>query len=96
MRLSERFDTIRQSIKSELHVYRLAYKHPKTPTSAKWLLGAALFYLLLPFDLIPDFIPVLGHLDDVIIVPGLVYLAVQRIPENVMQDCRREAAIAPH
>lgn len=45
---------------------------------------------MLPFDLIPDFIPVLGQLDDVLIVPGLIYLALRIVPDDVMAQCRSE------
>jgi len=79
-----------QRLKTELAVYRLALHHPKTPLLAKVLLGLAVGYVLLPFDLIPDFIPVVGHLDDLVIVPGLVYLALRLIPEVVMVECREQ------
>jgi uncharacterized membrane protein YkvA (DUF1232 family) len=77
-------------IKTELAVYRLVLKHPRTPLLAKVLLGLAVGYALLPFDLIPDFIPVLGHLDDLLIVPGLVILAMWLIPQTVITECRKE------
>jgi uncharacterized membrane protein YkvA (DUF1232 family) len=77
-------------IKTELAVYRLVLKHPRTPLLAKVLLGLAVGYALLPFDLIPDFIPVLGHLDDLVIVPALVILAMWLIPQEVVAECRKE------
>ena len=61
---------------------------------AKVLLGTAIGYLLLPFDLIPDFIPVIGQLDDLLIVPGLIYLALRMIPDEVMAECRRKVTEA--
>jgi uncharacterized membrane protein YkvA (DUF1232 family) len=55
---------------------------------ARWLLGAAVAYALSPIDLIPDFIPVLGHLDDVLIVPLLVWLALRIVPAHVVAEHR--------
>ncbi len=81
---------IAQRLKSEFAIYRLALKHPGTPWLARLFLGLAIGYVLLPFDLIPDFIPVIGHLDDLVIVPGLVYLALRLIPAEVMAECRRK------
>ena len=83
---------IARRLKNELDVYRLALKHPQTPRLAKVLLWLAIGYVLLPFDLIPDFIPVVGHLDDLVIVPGLIYLALQLIPDTVMAECRQAVA----
>jgi uncharacterized membrane protein YkvA (DUF1232 family) len=77
-------------IKKEFAVYRLVLKHPETPFLAKILLGLAVGYLLLPFDLIPDFIPVVGHLDDLVIVPALVYAALKLIPTGIVESCRKE------
>ena len=77
-----------KQLKQELAVYRLVLKHPKTPWLAKLFLGLAIAYLLLPFDLIPDFIPVLGQLDEVVIIPILVYIALLFIPKTIIQDCR--------
>ena len=65
-------------------------RHPQTPRPAKWLLGLAIGYVLMPFDLIPDFIPVLGQLDELIIVPGLIYLALRLIPDKIIQECREQ------
>lgn len=75
-------------IKQELMVYRLISKHPDTPWMAKLLFGLAVGYLLLPFDLIPDFIPVLGQLDDAVIIPLLIYFALKLTPKSVIEYCR--------
>ncbi|MDA0987692.1 MAG: YkvA family protein [Chloroflexi bacterium] len=86
-----RLKSVSQSLKRELNVYRLVLKDSRTPRLAKLLLGLAIGYLLLPFDLIPDFIPVIGQLDDVIIVPTLAILALSMIPKEVIEDCRAKA-----
>jgi len=87
----ERLKSVQRDLKQKLAVYRLVLKDPRTPRLAKILLGIAVGYLLLPFDLIPDFIPVVGHLDDLIIVPTLVILALKLIPPEVIEDCRNRA-----
>lgn len=80
-------------LKTEFAVYRLVVKHPGTPRLAKWLLGLAIAYTLMPFDLIPDFIPVIGQLDDLVIVPLLVYLALRLIPPEVVEHCRQSVRL---
>ncbi len=62
---------------------------------SKVLIGLAVAYLLSPVDIIPDFIPILGHLDDVILVPGLIWLALTIIPKSVKQDAREAASKEP-
>ncbi|MGK2942616.1 MAG: YkvA family protein [Immundisolibacter sp.] len=83
-----RLATLAQAFKREFAVYRCALAHPDTPWPAKVLLGLAVGYALLPFDLIPDFLPVIGQLDDLVIVPGLVWLALWLVPPAVMAQCR--------
>jgi len=82
-------------IRQEIAVYRRVLRHPRTPRLAKWLLGLAIGYLLMPFDLIPDWIPVVGQVDDLIIVPGLVILALRLVPRDVIAECRRDAGQPP-
>jgi len=85
-----RLSDIRRNLVRELRVYQCILTHPRCPRRAKVLLGLALGYLALPFDLIPDFIPVIGHLDDVIIVPGLVWLALRAIPRDLVDQRQLE------
>jgi uncharacterized membrane protein YkvA (DUF1232 family) len=85
----ERAKAMTRRFKSELGVYRLVLAHPRTPRVSKILLGAAIGYFLSPVDLIPDFVPVLGQLDDLLIVPGLLYAAFRFIPAEVVEDCRK-------
>ena len=77
-------------LKQEFEVYRLVLRHDKTPVLAKIFLGLAIAYVLMPFDLIPDFIPVIGQLDDLVIVPLLVYVALKMIPGAVVNECREQ------
>jgi uncharacterized membrane protein YkvA (DUF1232 family) len=79
---------IATQLKQEFEVYRLVLKHPDTPVLAKIFLGLAIAYVLMPFDLIPDFIPVIGQLDDLVVVPLLVYVALKMIPDVVVNECR--------
>jgi uncharacterized membrane protein YkvA (DUF1232 family) len=79
-----------RQLKSEAQVLMVAYKDKRTPASAKILIGITVGYLLSPIDLIPDFIPVLGILDDLIIVPALIALSIKLIPEIVLNDAREQ------
>ena len=73
----------------ELTVYRRLFKDPRTPLPARWLLGTAIGYALTPVDLVPDWIPVLGHIDDLVIVPALIWLALRMVPRAVVAEHRR-------
>ena len=74
--------------RQELEVWRRVWRDPRTPRVARILLGVAVAYAVTPFDIIPDFIPVLGHLDDLIILPGLVWLAVKFTPAHIIAEHR--------
>jgi uncharacterized membrane protein YkvA (DUF1232 family) len=83
------------AVKQELTVYRCVLADPRTPVSAKIFLGLAIAYLCMPFDLIPDFIPVLGHLNDLVIVPALVYAALRLIPQELVAEHRANVLADP-
>lgn len=88
------FETLKslgERIRREITIYQLMLKDPRVPWPSKWLLGLAMGYLLSPIDLIPDFIPILGHVDDLIIVPVLLSLALKFIPKEVIEECRANA-----
>lgn len=87
-----RLATAARALKRELRVWRLVLADRRTPLVARVLLWLAVGYALLPFDLVPDFIPVLGQLDDLIIVPSLVLAALWLVPREVVADCRARAA----
>lgn len=77
-----------RALKTELSALYLAYHHPDTPRAARWAVALVVAYALSPIDLIPDVIPVLGYLDDLLLVPLGVALALRLIPPAVMAECR--------
>ncbi|MGQ3089587.1 MAG: YkvA family protein [Methylophilus sp.] len=88
MGLRAQLATLASRFKQEVAFYRALQQHALTPKVAKILLWLALGYLVLPFDLIPDFIPVIGQLDELVIIPLLLYLALKFTPVAVRQACR--------
>jgi uncharacterized membrane protein YkvA (DUF1232 family) len=90
--MTARIRELAKRFKRELKVYRAVLVDPRTPRLSKVFLGLAVGYVAMPFDLIPDFIPVLGQLDDLIIVPGLVYLAVRFLPAGLLAEHRARLA----
>lgn len=84
-----------KELKSESQVLLIAYRNPETPLLAKILIGFTVAYLLSPIDLIPDFIPVLGLLDDLVIVPLLIMFSVKLIPEKILEEARQKAKSNP-
>ena len=90
MGLRDKLSQIAAKLKAEFEFYRRLQQHPQTPKLAKALLWLAIGYLLMPFDLIPDFLPVIGQLDEVIIIPLLLYFALKLTPATVIAACRLE------
>ena len=81
-----------RALKNDVFAVYLAAKDPRTPWYAKGLIFFVIAHTFSPIDLIPDFIPVLGYLDDLIITPSGLWLAVKLIPPEVMDEARRAAA----
>ena len=78
-------------LKRQVFALYLAYKKKETPLIAKVFTAIVVAYALSPIDLIPDFIPVLGYLDDFILIPMGVAIALKLIPAEIMEECRKEA-----
>ena len=80
-----------KKLKSEIYALYLASRHPRTPWHAKVLAALIIGYALSPIDLIPDFIPVVGYLDDLILVPLGIALLIKIIPGDILEECRAKA-----
>lgn len=78
-------------LKREVFALTLAFRDPRVPWYAKLLTGAVVAYALSPIDLIPDFIPVLGYLDDLILIPAGIALVLKMIPPAVLAECHARA-----
>ncbi len=84
----ERIKSVGRNLKFEIKVYKLLLNDIRTPKLSKILLGLAIAYALFPFDLIPDFVPVIGHIDDMVIVPTLILIALTIIPKEVYEESK--------
>ena len=82
-----------RQLKGETYALYLAYKDPRVPWYARLWVAIVVGYALSPIDLIPDFIPVLGYLDDLVLIPLGVLIAIKLIPAPVMTQCRERAQI---
>ena len=87
----EKLKTKANQLKGETYTLYLAYRHPATPRYAKIFAGLVVGYAFSPIDLIPDFIPVLGYLDDLILVPLGITLALKMIPEEALNAAKQQA-----
>ena len=89
--LVQRWQTAARALKRELYALYLASRDPRTPWYAKAAIAGVLAYALSPIDLIPDFIPVLGYLDDLVLLPAGIWMALRLIPPTVMAESRARA-----
>ena len=80
-----------KKLKTDIPAVFIALRKKETPIPAKILAGVTVAYALSPIDLVPDFIPVLGYLDDVILLPAFVALTIKLIPDEVFAECRKES-----
>jgi uncharacterized membrane protein YkvA (DUF1232 family) len=80
-----------RQLKTETYAIYLAYKDPRVPWYARLFAACVVGYAFSPIDLVPDFVPVLGYLDDLILVPMGIALALKMIPAAVMTECRESA-----
>ena len=98
MKLADSLRAWARGIKRDLTAIYLATKDPRMPWYAKALAVIVVAYALSPIDLIPDFIPVLGYLDELILLPGCIYLILRMVPPAVLTEARAQATqwIATH
>lgn len=80
-----------KKLKQNISTLYIAYKHKATPWYAKLMAVITVSYALSPIDLIPDFIPVLGFLDDAILLPVLIWLSLKLIPKSVIEECKEKS-----
>jgi uncharacterized membrane protein YkvA (DUF1232 family) len=83
-----------RQLKKETYTLYLACKDSRTPWYGKVLAAIVVAYALSPVDLIPDFIPILGYVDDLILLPLGIILVLRMIPPVVLEDCRKQAEVA--
>lgn len=91
MRILEKWKQWARHLKIETYTLYLAYKDPRTPWYAKIFTAGIVGYAFSPIDLIPDFIPIIGYLDDLLLVPVGIALALKMIPSPVLVECREQA-----
>lgn len=84
-----------KALKNDVYILYLAFKHPQTPALVKIVVGLIVAYTFSPIDLVPDFIPVLGYIDELILVPIFVSVAYRLVPAVILEDCRRFARENP-
>jgi uncharacterized membrane protein YkvA (DUF1232 family) len=91
MALLEKLKRRAHHLKAETFALHLAARDPRTPWYAKLIVAGIVAYAFSPIDLIPDFVPVFGYLDDLILIPMGIALAIKLIPDSVLAECRTRA-----
>jgi uncharacterized membrane protein YkvA (DUF1232 family) len=91
MSLLEEFKQRAHRLKAETFALYLAARHPETPWYAKLFVAFIVAYALSPVDLIPDFVPIVGYLDDLVLIPIGIALAIRMVPPRVLAECRAQA-----
>lgn len=85
--------TLLEQSKAQLKFYQAVLNDPRTPRLTKFFLGLAVAYALSPIDIIPDFIPLVGYLDDLVIVPLLIFIALKLIPKKLLEEIRQSGDV---
>lgn len=93
--LSGRLKSWAEQLQQEIFTIYLVFLDSRTPISARLIAGAVVAYVFSPIDLIPDFIPILGYLDDLILIPLGITLVIHLVPAEVLKSCRKMAKEQP-
>jgi uncharacterized membrane protein YkvA (DUF1232 family) len=94
MEAFERWKEGARQIRKDVYTLYYVYKDPRVPLYAKVLVAAVVAYAASPIDLIPDFVPIIGYLDDLVIVPLGIIIALKTVPKPVIEECRAKAEAA--
>lgn len=95
MTISEKLKKWASLLKNQITALYIAYQRPDVPLLSKIIISIVIAYAVSPIDLIPDFIPIVGWLDELLLLPIGCWLAIQLIPENIWQDCQLKAQQNP-
>ncbi|WP_247869934.1 YkvA family protein [Methylophaga sp. SB9B] len=93
--LIEKFKQFAKTMMLQLSALYIASKDPAMPKRAKWLIVIVVAYALSPIDLIPDFIPIIGYLDELLILPLGIYIAMKMVPDELWRDSLTQAKTNP-
>lgn len=95
MKFIEKLKHKAKKLKTEVIALYIAFNDKRTPLLPKIIIAITISYALSPIDLIPDFIPILGYIDDLIILPFLIYISIKVIPGYILEECRKKAIDQP-